>query len=472
MSEYFTLIWITIIAVGIFLYVVLDGFDLGVGILSRNAPSSAERETMIASISPFWDGNETWLILGAVGLLAAFPMAFAIIVPALYFPVLMMLVGLMFRGVAFEYRTVPSGLSHLWDHGFFAGSVLAAFSQGVMLGMFVEGFTVTGRTFSGSSFDWVAPFPLISGIALVFGYALLGAGWLVLKTEGALQDWARRMGRTMLIFVLGFIVIVSLYMLIHQPQVIGRWVGFPNIFLLWPVPLGTALAAFWAWRSFGNTHDAQPFIATVVMFGISFLGLAISLWPMIVPASVDLWTAAASPNSQAFLLVGTVVLLPVVLAYTTWSVLGVPGEGAGRYGVRALGANARIGLVLRTHKNCGRNRLGDRERSASILRCSITSSQHPTFSLRPRSGDLASGEPMDEEEPLPKPVAERRQRRGQPRPRACRRRGQEATGHADQAGNPLLDRCLAGGREAQASRLSTAGPARRGGAGCPPGRDP
>ena len=319
MDTYFTLIWITIIAVGIFMYVVLDGFDLGVGILSRAAPSTAERDLMIASVSPFWDGNETWLILGAVGLLAAFPMAFAIIVPALYFPVLMMLVGLMFRGVAFEYRTVPSALSPIWDRGFFAGSVLAAFSQGVMLGMFVEGFTVTGRVFSGSSFDWVAPFPLLSGVALVFGYALLGAGWLVLKTEGGLQDWARAMGRRMLGLVLAFIVIVSLYMLFHQPRVIGRWISFPNILLLWPVPLGTALAAAGAWRGFGGTHEIQPFLATVAMFGMSFLGLAISLWPMIVPATVDLWTASASPNSQAFLLVGTAVLLPVVLAYTAWS---------------------------------------------------------------------------------------------------------------------------------------------------------
>lgn len=319
MSVYFTLIWITIIAVGIFLYVVLDGFDLGVGILSRNAPSPLDRERMIASIAPFWDGNETWLILGAVGLLAAFPMAFAIILPALYFPVLAMLVGLMFRGVAFEYRSVPGAQGGLWDSAFFAGSVLAAFSQGLMLGMFVEGFTVTGRAFTGTSFDWLAPFPLISGVALVFGYGLLGAGWLVLKTEGSLQDWARRMGRRMLTVVIAFIVVVSFYMLFNQPQVIGRWVSFPNFLFLWPVPLGTALAALWAWRSFGGTREVQPFIATVAMFGVSFLGLAISLWPMIVPASVDLWTAAASPDSQAFLLVGTAGLLPVILAYTGWS---------------------------------------------------------------------------------------------------------------------------------------------------------
>ncbi len=319
MSAYFTVIWIVIIGVAVLMYVVLDGFDLGVGILSRHAPSLADRNRMIASVSPFWDGNETWLILGAIGLLAAFPLAFAIIVPALYFPVLTMLVGLMFRGVAFEYRSVPGKRAELWDSAFFAGSVLAAFSQGVMLGMFVEGFTVTGREFSGSSFDWLAPFPLISGVALVFGYGLLGAGWLVLKTEGGLQDWARRMGTRMLSVVLIFIGVVTVYMLFHQPQVLGRWISFPNILVLWPVPLGTALAAIWVWRSFAGTREVQPFLATVAMFSVSFLGLAISLWPNIVPAHIDLWTAAASPNSQAFLLVGTAMLLPVILAYTGWS---------------------------------------------------------------------------------------------------------------------------------------------------------
>lgn len=319
MTEYFTLIWITIIAIGVLMYVVLDGFDLGVGILSRHAPSPADRERMIASVSPFWDGNETWLILGAVGLLAAFPLAFAIIVPALYFPVLTMLMGLMFRGVAFEYRSVPGSPAARWDMAFFAGSVLAAFSQGVMLGMFVEGFTVVGRHFVGSSFDWVAPFPLISGVALVFGYGVLGAGWLVLKTEGELQEWSRRMGRRMLALVAVFIAVISIYMMFRQPQVVGRWLAFPNFLILWPVPLGTALAGLWAWRSFAGTQEVQPFLATVLMFTMSFVGLAISLWPMIVPAHVDLWTAAASPESQAFLLVGTALLLPIILAYTAWS---------------------------------------------------------------------------------------------------------------------------------------------------------
>jgi cytochrome bd ubiquinol oxidase subunit II len=292
MSDLFTLIWLGIIATGIFLYVVLDGFDLGVGILSRLAPSDDARDVMIASVSPFWDGNETWLILGAVGLMAAFPMAFAIILPALYFPVLAILVGLMFRGVAFEFRAVPGPHKAFWELAFCGGSILAAFAQGTMLGMFVNGFTVTGRAFTGTSFDWVAPFPLLSGAALVFGYALLGCGWLVLKTEGPLQAWARRAGRISLVFVLAFIVAVSLVMLLHQPQVFGRWLRFPNILLLWPVPAATAFSAFWTWRGFAGDGDARPFLGTVAMFGASFLGLAISLWPMIVPTSVDLWAAA------------------------------------------------------------------------------------------------------------------------------------------------------------------------------------
>ncbi len=315
----FTLIWIAIIAIGIFLYVVLDGFDLGVGILSRVAPSASDKETMINSVAPFWDGNETWLILGAVGLLAAFPLAFAIIVPALYFPVLLMLAGLMLRGVAFEYRHGKDTPSGLWDAAFFWGSALAAFSQGIMLGMFIEGFPVEGRNYAGGSFDWDHAFPLISGVALIFGYGLLGAAWLVMKTDGPLQVWARRQGRLMLIAVLAFIGLVTLIMLFAHPVVVERWLGWPNIAFLWPVPLTTALAALWLWRAFAGKRDADPFIATVLLFGVSFLGLSISLWPMVVPYKIDLWTAAASPKSQSFLLIGTLLLLPVILIYTGWS---------------------------------------------------------------------------------------------------------------------------------------------------------
>ncbi len=315
----FVPIWITILAVGIFMYVALDGFGLGVGILSRYAPSAKDRDTMIRSIAPVWSGNETWLILGGVGLLAAFPLAFAVIVPALYFPILTMLIGLIFRGVAFEFRSVPRARVALWNAGFHWGSVLAAFSQGVMLGNFVEGFAVQGRSFAGGSFDCVRPFALVSGVALVFGYGLLGAGWLVLKTEGELQSWARRQGRLMFVAVLAFIAVVTALMLVWHEHVVARWLTWPNMALLWPVPAASALSAYWLWRALGRGGDAQPFIATVLLFATSYLGLAISIWPMIVPYQITLWDAAASPKSQAFLLVGTLLLLPIILMYSAWS---------------------------------------------------------------------------------------------------------------------------------------------------------
>jgi len=315
----FVPVWIAVLAVGVFLYVVLDGFDLGVGILSRFAPTDADRSTMIRSVAPVWDGNETWLILGGVALLAAFPLAFAVIVPALYFPVLMMLVGLIFRGVAFEFRTVPGKGAAFWDRAFHWGSILAAFSQGVMLGCFVLGFEVRGRAYAGGSFDWIRPFPLVSGVALVFGYGLLGAGWLILKTEGELQAWARRQGRRMFVAVAAFIAVITLLMLVWHPQVTARWLSWPGMLYLWPVPAATAACAWWVWRALSGPAEAQPFIATLLLFAVSYLGLAISLWPMIVPYEITLWDAAAAPKSQAFLLVGTLFLLPVILTYTGWS---------------------------------------------------------------------------------------------------------------------------------------------------------
>jgi cytochrome bd ubiquinol oxidase subunit II len=316
----FVPIWTAILGIGVLLYVLLDGFGLGVGILSRHAPDAEGRNLMVSSIAPVWGGNETWLILSGVALFAAFPLAFAVIVPALYFPVLMMLVGLIFRGVAFEYRTIPGVWAKYWDFGFYAGSVLAAFAQGVMLGSFVTGFAVAGRNYAGGSFDWVDPFPIVAGVALVFGYGLLGAGWLVLKTQGALQAWARRQGRRMFLGVIAFIALVTALMLLWHPQVTERWLAWPNALVLWPVPAATVLAAWWTWRAFGGRGgDAHPFIATAVLFAVSYGGLAISFWPMIVPYEITLWEASASPRSQAFLLVGTLLLLPIILTYTAWS---------------------------------------------------------------------------------------------------------------------------------------------------------
>jgi cytochrome d ubiquinol oxidase subunit II len=312
-------IWTAILAAGVFLYVALDGFDLGVGMLYNFAPDRQARDLVMNSIAPIWDGNETWLILGSVGLFAAFPVAFAIIIPAVYFPILLMLLALIFRGLAFEFRYRDSEHRTFWDHGFAAGSALAAFAQGVVLGAFIQGFHVEGRHFVGGSFDCFTPFSIFTGIALMFGYALLGAGWLIIKTEGALQDWARRCGRLCLVGTVLAIGIVSLWTPLANQQIAARWFTWPHILWLSPVPLITAALVLFVWRSLNNRSEYAPFFASLGLFVMSYLGIAISLWPMIVPGHFTLHQAAASPSTQAFLLVGTLILLPIILLYTGWS---------------------------------------------------------------------------------------------------------------------------------------------------------
>ena len=315
----FVPIWTLILGFGVFLYVLLDGFDLGVGILYGLQPDVASRNITMNSIAPIWDGNETWLVLGGIALLAAFPLAFAIILPAVYFPILIMLLALVFRGVAFEFRYRDREHKSFWDHGFNYGSVVATFAQGLVLGAFIQGFKVEGRNFSGSSLDFLTPFSLATGIALVFGYGLLGAGWLILKTDGALQARTRRHGRICLIGVIAAVGIVSLWTPLVNSGIAARWFSWPNMAFLAPLPLATFLAAIWEWRALGGSNQASPFIAAIMLFCLSYAGIAISLWPMIVPYHFTLWEAASSPRTQAFLLVGTLFLLPIILAYTGWS---------------------------------------------------------------------------------------------------------------------------------------------------------
>ncbi|HSR76552.1 MAG TPA: cytochrome d ubiquinol oxidase subunit II [Xanthobacteraceae bacterium] len=312
-------IWTTILAIGVFLYVALDGFDLGVGMLYNFAPDRRARDLLMNSIAPIWDGNETWLILGGVGLLAAFPVAFAIIIPAAYFPILLMLLALIFRGLAFEFRYRDAEHRTFWDYGFAAGSALAAFAQGVILGSFIQGYHVEGRQFVGSSWDCFTPFSIFTGVALMFGYALLGSGWLVIKTEGALQDWARAFGRWCLIITALAVGIVSLWTPYADPHIAARWFSWPNIAFLVPVPVITLVLVWYAWRSLNNESEYGPFIASLGLFVMSYLGIAISLWPMIVPGHFTLHQAASSPSTQAFLLIGTLFLLPIILLYTGWS---------------------------------------------------------------------------------------------------------------------------------------------------------
>jgi cytochrome bd ubiquinol oxidase subunit II len=315
----FVPVWTLILGAGIFFYVLLDGFDLGVGILYGLAPDLASRNLAMNSIAPIWDGNETWLVLGGLALLAAFPLAFAIIVPALYFPILVMLLALVFRGVAFEFRFRDVEHRTFWDHGFCYGSAVAGFAQGVMLGSFIQGFNVDGRHFVGTSFDFLTPFSVLCGVALVFGYSLLGACWLVLKTEEEIQERARRHGRVCLVGVLIAIAAVSIWTPLMSDAVAERWFSWPNILLLSPVPIATALVAFGVWRGLAGRSQSGPFIGAIGLFVLAYGGIAISLWPMIVPHHYSLWDAASSASTQAFLLIGTLFLLPVILVYSGWS---------------------------------------------------------------------------------------------------------------------------------------------------------
>ena len=312
-------IWTLILAIAVFMYVLLDGFDLGVGILFPFAPDEASRDLMMNSVAPIWDGNETWLVLGGIGLFAAFPIAFAIIMPAVYFPILVMLLGLLFRGVAFEFRPHAGSHKHYWNGAFFAGSLAATFAQGCVLGKYVRGFAVRDGQYVGSTLDWINPFVLAVGIGLVFGYMLLGATWLIMKTEGALQDWARAKARIALYGVLAFIAMVSIWTPQFEPSIAHRWFSWPNMLVLAPVPLITAALAWWVWRSLAGRQDFTPFIGAMGLFAMCYLGLGISLFPYVVPHAITLSDAAGAPQAQAFLLIGTLFLLPIIFMYVGWS---------------------------------------------------------------------------------------------------------------------------------------------------------
>lgn len=312
------LIWGLLIATGVFLYVLLDGFDLGVGILFPFAPSDICRNRMINSIAPFWDGNETWLVLGGGGLFAAFPLAYSILFPAFYIPLIAMLLGLILRGVAFEFRFKADGKSRrLWDYVFHFGSLFAAFFQGVTLGAFVQGVEVTGRNFSGSPFDWATGFSIMVGIALVFGYALLGSTWLIMKTEDITQEWARKVTAYVLGVVGIFMLLVSFIMPFMNQAIKNFWFSTPHIYYLWIIPLLTILLFFMIWHDLKKKqHEIRPFLCGIGIFLFGYLGLAFSLFPWLIPFNYTIWDAAASGPGLSLMLVGVIPLLPLILIYT------------------------------------------------------------------------------------------------------------------------------------------------------------
>ena len=319
------LIWGGLIAVAVFLYVLLDGFDLGLGILFPFAPSDKCRDRMMNSIAPFWDGNETWLVLGGGGLLAAFPLAYSVLLPAFYIPIIIMLFGLIMRGVAFEFRFKAHGWHRrFWDYTFHFGSLAAAVAQGIVLGAFIMGVDTDDRSFSGGPFDWISGFSIMCGIAVPFGYALLGSTWLIMKTEDETQKWARRVATYVLGVVGIFMALVSIAMPFINKDIAEFWFSTPNIYYLAPIPLLTAgLFALTWWDIHHHDRHARtefaPFLASIGIFALGFLGLALSVFPWIVPFRFTIWDAAAAGPGLSLMLVGVVPLLPLILGYTAYS---------------------------------------------------------------------------------------------------------------------------------------------------------
>ncbi|MFZ3484310.1 cytochrome d ubiquinol oxidase subunit II [Sphingomonas sp. 3-13AW] len=314
-----TIVWAFIIAFAVFAYVVMDGFDLGIGILFPAFGVGRERDQAMNAIAPVWDGNETWLVLGGGGLLAAFPLAYGVVMTALYPPIIAMLLGLVFRGVAFEARWRDPAHRRGWDIAFTGGSFVAAFAQGVTLGALLQGVSVADRAYAGGWLDWLSPFTLLTGISVVCGYALLGATWLIWKTEGATQEHAYRLAPRFFVATLVAIVLVSLATLGLDAEYRHKWLDRPAIFITSQVPLLSAILAFAFYRALKRRREAMPFFLALGLFLMSFIGLGISMFPYVVPEAITIWEAAAPERSQVFMLIGAGILVPIILAYTAWA---------------------------------------------------------------------------------------------------------------------------------------------------------
>ena len=325
MEYWLPILWFCVIGFGVLMYVLLDGFVLGLGILAPFAEDEHQLDHMMNTAAPIWDGNETWLVLGGAGLLAAFPKAYAVILSALYLPVLLMLIALVFRGVAFEFRFKARSSKYLWGWAFALGSLCTAFWQGVILGALVEGMPLQegkylGGGLLGGMFDFFSPFSMLTGAAVVFGYALLGACWLILKTEGPLQKMARTLARPLVLVVVVFMGLVSAWLPFLDSRIMARWFEDGHFWWLSPVPLLVLANAYALWRAvMAQGRDARPFVLTLCFFGLGFAGLVLGIWPYIVPPSLTIWQAASPPSSQGFVLGGLIVLLPIILGYTWWS---------------------------------------------------------------------------------------------------------------------------------------------------------
>lgn len=315
------LIWYFIQGIAIFLYVLLDGFDLGIGILFPFAPSGKCRNRMMNSIAPFWDGNETWLVLGGIALFGAFPLAYSTLLPAFYIPIILMLLGLILRGVAFEFR-FKTDESHrkIWDYVFHFGSLIAAFCQGAILGAYVKGVNIDSFGSLRGAFDWASAFSIMTGIALIFGYALLGSTWLIMKTEDITQSWAKKVASYVLGFVGFFLALVSICVPYMDERIKRLWFSIPNIYYLAIIPLCTLALFVLIWRDLHRGHhEVRMFFCSLAVFFTGFLGLGISIFPWIIPYQYTIWDAAAVGSSLSLMLCGVGPLLPIILGYTVFS---------------------------------------------------------------------------------------------------------------------------------------------------------
>lgn len=315
----YALIWAALISIAVLVYVLLDGFDLGVGILFPFLGGEHHQDMAMNSVAPVWDGNETWLILGGGGLFAVFPLAYAILLPALYAPIIAMLLGLVLRGVAFEYRWRTRRARFLWDWSFNVGSLTATFFQGVILGALVQGIHIADRAYAGGWWDWLTPFSVMTGIALVIGYSLLGSTWLVMKCEGLMQRRAQTIAWITAVLTLIMIAVFALWTPVMQPSYLDRWLSWPSLLLLAPIPLLVIVSWLSLVRGLNDHRDVRPFVSALTMFALSFCVLAVSFYPNILPPSLSIWDAAGPDKSLRFLLVGAVVLLPVILIYTAYA---------------------------------------------------------------------------------------------------------------------------------------------------------
>lgn len=329
-----SIIWAGIIAFGVLMYVVMDGFDLGIGILFPFFPQQEERDVMMNTVAPVWDGNETWMVLGGAALYAAFPLVYSAVLSALYLPTLLMVVALIFRGVAFEFRFKANRTRHLWDLAFIWGSIIATFLQGVILGAYIQGITIVDGRFAGGSLDWLTPFSLFTGLGVLAAYAALGCGWLILKTSKDLQASMYRLMPKLAVVLLVIFGGVSLWTPLHNPAIAERWFSMPQFLYFSPVPVLVLWCTYAIWKACKEGQQLKPFAYTLALIGLGYSGFLISLWPMIIPPGITIWDAAAPESSQRFALVGAVIMIPIILAYTAlayWVFRGKVHVGEGGY---------------------------------------------------------------------------------------------------------------------------------------------